>query len=35
MRKTNATKSFDYAYGASDYSTAWTNRETLTYWPVQ
>ena len=35
MRKTNATKSFDYAYWASDYATAWTGRETLTYWPVQ
>jgi len=35
MRLTNATNAFEYAYGASDYSTAWTGRASLTYWNVQ
>ena len=31
MRKTIATKKFEYAAGASAYATAWTNRATQTY----
>jgi hypothetical protein len=31
MRKTIATKKFEYAAGASAYSTAWTNRASQTY----
>jgi len=33
-RITNATNKFEYAYGASDYNTAFTDRATLTYWNV-
>lgn len=35
MRKTNATKVFEYAYWASDYSTWWSWRVSLSYWDVQ
>ena len=35
MRLTNATNTFEYAYGTSDYSTAWTGRAALSYWNVQ
>jgi len=35
MRKTNATKAFEYAYWSSDYTTARTWRVSLTYWAVQ
>jgi len=31
MRKTIATKKFEYVAGASAYSTAWTNRASQTY----
>lgn len=35
MRLTNATNAFEYAYGASDYSTNRNNRALLSYGSVQ
>jgi hypothetical protein len=35
MRLTNATNAFEYAYGTSDYATAWTGRALLSYGDVE